>query len=56
MLCSAMKWSVLPVRGGLLDQDPELIEDFVRIFARRAQKEEEDQKRREAEMRNRRTR
>lgn len=56
ILCNAMNWNVLPVRGGLYDQDPELLDDFVRIFSRKAQKEEEEQRKREAEMRSRRSR
>lgn len=50
-----MKWSHLPVAGGLYDQHPKLIEQFQIIFHERAKHEEkkrkEEQRKREAESR-----
>lgn len=50
-----MKWSHLPVAGGLYDQHPKLIVQFEYIFSARAKHEEkkrkEDQRKRDAEAR-----
>ncbi len=32
LICKAMKWSHLPVAGGLYDQDPKLLDDFYKIM------------------------
>lgn len=44
-----MKWNHLPVAGGLYDQHPKLLEQWDYIFARRAEFEAEEDKRRESE-------
>lgn len=46
-LCEMMKWNHLPVEGGLYAQDPDLLEGFQYIFAKRAEYQEEEDKRRE---------
>jgi len=40
-LCDAMRWNHLPVAGGLYDQHPKLIDDFMTIFAMRGEYEAE---------------
>lgn len=50
-LCEGMKWSHLPVAGGLYDQHPQLLDEWRYIFAERARHEEKEQKKREAEQR-----
>jgi hypothetical protein len=37
MLCEAMKWSHLPVAGGIYDQDPDLLDGFLIIFHERSE-------------------
>lgn len=54
-LCEAMKWSHLPVAGGIYDQDPALIDGFLIIWHERAEWDKEEEKRREAERKNPRT-
>ncbi len=49
-MCDAMKWSHLPVAGGLYDQHPRLLEEFMFIFAERGDHERSEQERREREM------
>jgi len=44
-----MKWSHLPVAGGLYDQHPELLEQWRFIFAKRGEYEAEQERKREAE-------
>ena len=39
MLCEAMKWSHLPVAGGIYDQDPDLLDGFLIIFQKRSEHE-----------------
>lgn len=50
MLCEAMKWSHLPVAGGIYDQHPDLIDGFLIIFQERAKHQEEEDKKREQDM------
>ena len=50
VLCEGMKWSHLPVAGGLYDQDPDLIDGFKLIFGLRAEHEAEEARKREREM------
>lgn len=47
-LCESMKWSHLPIAGGLYDQDPDLLDGFMIIFAARAKHDEEERKKEEA--------
>lgn len=49
-----MRWTHLPVAGGMYDQDPELLRKFIIIFAAQA-KYEAEQRRKEA-LKNRRGR
>lgn len=51
-LLDGMKWSHLPVAGGLYDQDPILLDQFRYIFAKRGEEQERERKRnaREAEQ------
>ena len=44
-----MKWSHLPVAGGLYDQHPKLLEQWRYIFAKRGEHEAEEERRREQE-------
>ncbi len=46
-LCENMKWTHLPVAGGLYDQHPDLIDGFDIIFRARAKHEAEEQRKRE---------
>jgi hypothetical protein len=50
VLCEGMKWSHLPVAGGIYDQHPDLIDGFRIIFAARGEHEAEEAKKRENEM------
>lgn len=50
-MCDAMGWAVLPVAGGLYDQHPLLLEQFMFIFAERGEQERIEQERRERQMR-----
>lgn len=43
-----MKWSHLPVAGGLYDQDPRFLDAMAVIFAKRGEYEREKAKRDEA--------
>lgn len=43
-LCEQMKWSHLPVAGGIYDQHPKLLEEWQIIFAARARKEEQERR------------
>jgi hypothetical protein len=47
-----MKWSVLPVAGGLYDQHPKLLEQWEVIFKAKAEKEDRDQRERDKKNRN----
>jgi hypothetical protein len=44
VMCEQMKWSHLPVAGGLYDQHPRLLEEWNIIFTARNKKEEQDRK------------
>ncbi len=44
-MCKAMKWAHLPVAGGIYDQHPQLLEDFMYIFNKQAEWDELEQKR-----------
>lgn len=46
-LCSAMEWTALPVAGGLYDQHPQLVDEWLHIFARRGAHEERKRKEQE---------
>lgn len=48
-----MKWNHLPVDGGIYDQHPELLEDFVTLFSIEAKekKREFEKQRRQAKVR-----
>lgn len=48
-LCENMKWNHLPEAGGLYDQHPDLLDQFQYIFAARAEYQEKERKRDEAE-------
>jgi hypothetical protein len=48
-MCENMKWSHLPVAGGLYDQDPDLLEGFQIIFHERAEWEAEQEAKRKAD-------
>lgn len=50
-LCENMKWSHLPVAGGIYDQHPDLIEQWRYIFAKRNEHEHKEHEKREREMR-----
>jgi len=49
VLCEGMKWSHLPVAGGLYDQHPDLLDAFRIIFGIRARHDEEQRQKEEAE-------
>lgn len=49
-LCEGMKWSHLPVAGGLYDQHPDLLDQFRYIFMKRNEHEAAEQEKREAEQ------
>lgn len=44
-----MKWSHLPVAGGLYDQDPGLLDKFEYLFRKIAEQEQADRDKEEAE-------
>jgi len=44
-ICAALKFSALPVAGGLYDQDPQLLEEWSYIIERRAERDREEQER-----------
>jgi hypothetical protein len=50
VLCEGMKWSHLPVAGGIYDQHPDLIDGFRIIFSIRNQHEAEEAEKRERNM------
>lgn len=43
-LCQAMDWNHLPVAGGIYDQHPKMMDDFMYIFKKKAEREELDRK------------
>lgn len=45
-----MEWNHLPVAGGLYDQHPQLLDEWLYIFSRKAAHEKQEQDRRDAEM------
>lgn len=47
-----MKWSHLPVAGGLYDQDPRLLDDWRYIFGERSKHEHEEREAEKAKQRN----
>lgn len=50
-LCAAMRWNHLPEPGGLYAQHPKLLERFRYIFAKQAEHDEKERKKRENESR-----
>ena len=52
-LCSAMEWAHLPVAGGLYDQHPQLLDEWLIIFQAKAEEEAKEQERRKREAKNR---
>lgn len=57
-LCSAMRWSTLPNAGGLYDQHPKLLDEWMVLFNIKAEAEEQERERhkRESESKSRSTR
>lgn len=51
-LCDGMKWSHLPVAGGIYDQDPRLLDAFRYIFAERSKEQDKERRRSEREAQN----
>jgi hypothetical protein len=49
VLCEGMKWSHLPVAGGLYDQHPDLLDAFRTIFSARARHDAEEREKEEAD-------
>lgn len=45
-----MEWSHLPVAGGIYDQHPQLMDDFMYIFKKKAEFEEQERKRDKAKV------
>lgn len=52
-LCQAMEWNHLPVVGGLYDQHPQVLEEWVYIFQRKHLHEKQQRDKHEAEMKRR---
>lgn len=50
ILCKHMKWAHLPVGGGLYDQHPKLLDDWLIIM--KVDAEQQDRKMREEERKN----
>lgn len=46
-----MKWNHLPVAGGIYDQHPKLIDEWMILFELQAKHREKEQQRQAAEMR-----
>lgn len=44
-MCKAMNWAHLPVTGGIYDQHPQLMDDFMYIFNKQAEWDELERKR-----------
>jgi hypothetical protein len=44
-----MKWSHLPLAGGLYDQSPDLLDQFRYIFGKRGEEQERERKKNERE-------
>lgn len=51
MICEALRFGALPVFGGLYDQHPQLVDEWVIILQARAEHEAKESKKREAEAR-----
>lgn len=49
MLSEAMNFAVLPVAGGLYDQHPDLLDEWMVIFQAKAQHERQEQAKRKRE-------
>lgn len=47
MLCEAMEWNHLPEAGGLYQQHPQLLDEWMTIFHMRADHDERDRKNKE---------
>jgi hypothetical protein len=48
-ICSAMEWAALPVQGGIYDQHPQLIDEWMVIFEARNRHEQRENERRKRE-------
>lgn len=44
-MCRAMKWAHLPVAGGIYDQHPQLLDEFMYIFRKQSEWDELERKR-----------
>lgn len=42
MLCEAMSWAALPVAGGIYDQHPQLIEEWMEIFRQKSEHDRDE--------------
>lgn len=51
-LCEAMRWNHLPSAGGLYDQHPRLLEDWLMIFNTKAEHEKAEAEKRNRELGN----
>lgn len=49
-ICQAMKWAHLPVAGGIYDQHPDMMDQFMYIFRKKAEWEEQERKRDKRKM------
>lgn len=49
-ICTAMKWSHLPWPGGLYDQHPKLLDDWVYIFQEQNREQDRKDQKQKAEM------
>ena len=54
-ICKGMKWTHLPVEGGLYDQHPQLMDDFVVIMMaeNRAERKRIEEQRRQSKVKSR---
>jgi len=52
LLCKAMKWTHLPNAGGIYDQHPKLLDDFLTCFEVDGQVQEAKHRKMEQESRN----
>ena len=52
-LCSAMEWAVLPISGGIYDQHPQLIDEWLVIFEAKGRHERAEADRRKRESKHR---
>jgi hypothetical protein len=44
-----MKWTHLPLAGGIYDQHPDLLDKFMYLFAKKSEQAEKERKKQEAE-------